>query len=296
TPDPYLFRTATESVPWGSSEFEAAGFLKGEPVDVIRGPLTGLPLPANAELVVEGEVPPPSVEERMEGPFGEFTGYYAGGEKARPVFRVQALYYRTNPILHGDPPLRPPVGHWGFASSTLLGVWEGLEKAGLPGVVGVYALPVGGSQGVVVSVRQQYAGHARQVGRVASALNHTFCKLVVVVDEDIDPSRPEEVLWAICTRTDPATTFEIETDCASSTLDPMIHPDEKTKQTIGGLTSSRALVIACRPWEWRDRFPPVNRNSEQLRRQTYDKWRGLIDAAPRSGSGASREKEHAGAI
>ena len=61
----------------------------------------------------------------------------------------------------------------------------------------------------VVAVRQQYAGHARQVGRVASGLMRSICRAIIVVDADIDPSNPEEVLWAIATRSDPATSFEV---------------------------------------------------------------------------------------
>jgi 4-hydroxy-3-polyprenylbenzoate decarboxylase len=277
--DPYLFWASTEGLPWGTNEYECAGYLRGEPLAVVRGPRTGLPLPANAELVIEGEAPPPDVEQRVEGPFGEFTGYYAGGEKMRPVMRVKAIYHRTNPILHGDPPLRPPLGHWGCPpASSLLRVWDGLERCGIPGVKGTYALPTGGSLTMVVAIKQQYAGHARQVGRVASGLVHTFSKMVIVVDDDIDPSNSEEVLWAIATRSDPEKSFEVQPNCPSSTLDPIIHPDDKAR---GHWTSSRILIIACRPWEWMDQFPPVNRGSDELRSRTYEKWRSLFDETAR---------------
>jgi 4-hydroxy-3-polyprenylbenzoate decarboxylase len=273
--DPYLFCASTNGLPWGTGEYEYAGFIKGEPLEIITGPRTGLPLPANAELIIEGEVPPPSVEERREGPFGEYTGYYAGGEKMRPVIRVQAAYYRTNPILHGDPPLKPPIDTWVCPpAGSILTVWDGLEKSGITGVKGVYALNTGGGLTTVVSVRQMYAGHARQVGRVASGLIHSMSRVVVVVDEDIDPSNPEEVLWAIATRTDPEVSFEVQRNCPSSTLDPMITPEKKRR---GELTSSRILIIACRPWEWMDEFPPVNRGSDELRDRTYNKWKSLFE-------------------
>lgn len=273
--DPYLFCASTNGLPWGTGEYEYAGFIKGEPLEIITGPRTGLPLPANAELIIEGEVPPPSVEERKEGPFGEYTGYYAGGEKMRPVIRVQAIYYRTNPILHGDPPLKPPIDTWVCPpAGSILTVWDGLEKSGITGIKGVYALNTGGGLTTVVSVRQMYAGHARQVGRVASGLIHSMSRVVVVVDEDIDPSNPEEVLWAIATRTDPEISFEVQRSCPSSTLDPMITPEKKRR---GELTSSRILIIACRPWEWMDEFPPVNRGSDELRGRIYNKWKSLFE-------------------
>jgi 4-hydroxy-3-polyprenylbenzoate decarboxylase len=272
--DPYLFWASSLGLPWGTQEYEYAGFLKGAPIPVIFGARTGLPLPANAELIVEGEIPPASEEQRLEGPFGEYTGYYAGGERNRPVIRVQATYHRTDPILHGEPPLKPPSNPWVCppASSTLR-VWDGLEKTGIPGVKGVYALRTGESLTTVVSIRQQYAGHAKQVGLAASGMLHSQCRVLVVVEEDVDPSNPEAVLWAIATRTDPVTSFEIQHGSPSNVIDPMIPPDRKRR---GDLTTNRALIIACRPWEWQDEFPPINRASDALRRRVADKWRHLF--------------------
>jgi len=274
TVEPYLFSAAANGVPWGTGEYEFAGFLKGEPLKVISGPRTGLPLPANAELIIEGEIPPPSVEERKEGPFGEFVGYYASNEKMEPVIRVQAIYHRTNPILHGEPPLKPPVPIWACPRGGSMELWDGLERSGIPGIKGVYALNTGGSLIMVVSITQQYAGHATQVGRVASGLLHHICRILVVVDDDINPSDAEEVLWAMATRTDPESSFEIQRDCPSSSLDTMISPEKKVRRNY---KSSRALIIACRPWEWRDEFPLVNRASTELREHVYNKWRPLFE-------------------
>jgi len=274
TVDPYLFCASTSNVPWGTTEYEYAGFIKGAPEEIIPGPLTGLPLPANAELIVEGEVPPMTVEQKMEGPFGEYTGYYAGGERMRPVIHVKAIYYRTNPILHGEPPLIPGGERRSVPpAGSLLTVWEGLEKSGIPGIKAVYALNTGGALITVVSVKQEYSGHARQVGRVASGLMHSMCRVMVVVDEDIDPSNAEEVLWAIATRSDPETSFEIQRDCPSTWLDPMLAPEKKAK---GDLKGSRALIVACRPWEWINEFPAVSKASDELRQQAYKKWGSLF--------------------
>ncbi len=275
TVEPYLFSASTSGAPWGTPEYDWAGFIKGEPIEIVSGPRTRLPLPARAELIVEGEVPPPTEETRKEGPFGEFTGYYAGGEKMEPVIRVNAVYHRNLPILHGEPPLKPPVDTLVCppSGSSTLRVWEGLERSGVPGITGVYNLSMGGGLVTVVAITQQYSGHARQVGRIASGLMHTICRLLVVVDDDIDPSNAEDVLWAIATRCDPGSSFEIQYDCPSSPLDPIIEPERKKRRDF---RSSRALIIACRPWEWRNEFPEVNKGSEDLRRKTYDKWRSLF--------------------
>ena len=81
--DPALFIAGFEYLPPGQSEYDFAGGIKGEPIEVLDGPLTGLPLPAQAEIILEGELLPPSEETLLEGPFGEFTGYYAA--EKRPV-------------------------------------------------------------------------------------------------------------------------------------------------------------------------------------------------------------------
>jgi UbiD family decarboxylase len=87
----------------------------GRPVEVIRGPLTGLPIPAHAEVVIEGEMPPPEVESHLEGPFGEWPGYYTVGSKGaadeQPVIRVKAIYYRNDPILLNMAPQWPGAPH-----------------------------------------------------------------------------------------------------------------------------------------------------------------------------------------
>jgi 4-hydroxy-3-polyprenylbenzoate decarboxylase len=273
--EPYIFLASTQGLPWATNEYEFAGFLKGEPIEVLRAPRTGLPVPANAELFLEGVVPPPEVETRTEGPFGEYTGYYAGGEKPAPVIHVQAVYYRTDPILHGEPPMKPPVDNLSCPpAGSIPRVWEGLERCGIPGIKGVYTLSTGGGFTTVVAMKQQYAGHARQVGRVASGLMHSMCRMMIVVDEDIDPSNAEEVLWAVATRSDPETTWEIQPECPSGTLDPIISPQKKKTRN---LTSSRAVIVACRPWEWMDQFPAVNRASPELRQRTLAKWAALFD-------------------
>ncbi len=275
TVEPYLFSASTSDAAWGTPEYEWAGFVKGEPIEIVSGPRTGLPLPARAELIVEGEVPPTSEETRKEGPFGEFTGYYAGGEKMEPVIRVKSVYHRTHPILHGEPPLKPPVETLVCppSGSSTLRVWEGLEKSGVPGVKGVFNLSMGGGLVTVVAISQQYSGHAQQVGRIASGLMHTICRLMVVVDDDIDPSNAEEVLWAIATRCDPETSLEVQRECPSSPLDPIIPPERKKQRDY---RSSRILVVACRPWKWRDEFPMVNKGSEELRQSMYKKWHRLF--------------------
>ena len=104
--DPMTFLMASSEVPYGVSEYEVVGGIRGKPVEVVKAPITGLPIPANAEIVIEGFVEPGN--ERVEGPFAEWTGYYASDLRPEPVLDIKAIYYRNNPILLGCVPQRPP--------------------------------------------------------------------------------------------------------------------------------------------------------------------------------------------
>jgi 4-hydroxy-3-polyprenylbenzoate decarboxylase len=141
--DPLLFALASTGLPSGVNELEYAGAIRGRPVRVLRGELTGLPIPAAAEIAVEGEIPP--AETRPEGPFGEWTGYYASGTQLEPIVRVKRLMYRRHPIVLGVPPFRPPNTTTLYRTSTKAGlVWDDLEAAGVPDVHGVWCDEAGG--------------------------------------------------------------------------------------------------------------------------------------------------------
>ena len=106
--DPALFVAGFEYLPAGQSEYDFAGAIKGAPIEVLSGPLTGLPLPAQAESILEGEFLPASELLLPEGPFGEFTGYYAADKRPCAVMEVKAIHHRNDPILLGSPPMKPP--------------------------------------------------------------------------------------------------------------------------------------------------------------------------------------------
>ncbi|HLB29741.1 MAG TPA: UbiD family decarboxylase, partial [Dehalococcoidia bacterium] len=265
--DPLLFVVASRELPAGLNEYEYAGAIQGEPVDVIEGPITGLPIPAGAEIVLEGFVDPE--ERRLEGPFGEYTGYYAGGVRPQPVVRVEAVYHRNNPIILGAPPLKPPVAreHNRRVMQAAL-ILDGLEAAGIPDVVGAWPHIVG-SYFIVIAIKQRYPGHAKQAVWTAaqSYAGGMIGRFTVVVDEDIDVTDLDEVLWAMCTRVDPDKDIQILKECSSSPLDPMVPPERK-----GNATSARVVIDATRPYEWRDRFPEVVASSPELKQQVLDRW------------------------
>jgi len=124
---------------------------------------------------------------------------------------------------------------------------------------------------VVVSIKQRYAGHAKQTGMAVLSLSAIARngRLVVIVDEDIDPSDLKEVLWAMETRVDPATDIQIVDACWSTPLDPRMPP---SKREVGDHTNSRAIFYAVRPFGWKDRFPPVSRSPKELRQEVIEKY------------------------
>lgn len=269
--DPALFIAGFEYLPLGQSEYAFAGAIKGAPIEVHPGPVTGLPIPAYAESVLEGELLPIGQANLMEGPFGEFTGYYAADKRPCPVMNVKAIHYRTNPILLGSPPLKPPRFHFGLPFRGA-GIWSNLIASGVTDVVGVWQHV--SQLMTVVALKQRYAGHAKRAGLVAAA-NSYMGRLVVVVDEDIDPSNLADVMWAITTRCEPSESVDIIRNGWSSGLDPRIPAENKEK----GLTShSKMIIDACRPFAWTERFPKVSALSIEETRAIEDKWLKLLKA------------------
>src|SRR5205085_12342366 len=127
--------------PRGTSEFDVAGYLHGEPYPVVRGQFTGLPIPASAEITIEGFIPSPEQALVPEGPFGEWTGYYAHGRRPETIIEVAAIYHRNDPIIFGAPPLRP-VGCRYFSNfgGESPEAKARLERAGVKGVQRVFNL------------------------------------------------------------------------------------------------------------------------------------------------------------
>ena len=274
--DPTMMVASAQFFPWQVSEYDYLGWIRGEPLEVVRGEYTGLPMPATAEIVLEGEVPPPGREHHPEGPFGEWTGYYASGERAEPIIHVKNVYHRRDPVLHGTPPLRPPASSSGAYLFRAALVWDALETAGISDLRGVYQLESGASfLLLVISLKQRYNGHARQAAMAASGTRAGayMTKFTIVVDEDIDPSNPLDVLWAIATRCDPETSIDVIRQCWSTPLDPRLSPE---KRAAGDFSASRAIIDATRPFAWRDQFPPVSAVSPALKQQMLEKYASLL--------------------
>jgi len=251
--DPLLFLAGGNELKYGLSEYDYAGGHRGEPYEIVLSELHGLPMPAHAEIVLEGEM----VESvtAKEGPFGEFTGYY-----------------RNDPILGIASPMRPP-SDFSFSKCVMKAgmIWDEVERAGLSGVAGVWVHEFGGARMFnVIAIKQAYPGHARQAGLLAAGCQSAsyLGRFVVVVDEDVDPSDLFDVMWAMCTRCDPAHDIEFVRRAWSGPLDPMLDKSSST--------NSRAIIDACRPFERLKDFPMVARASPELTRKVKEKFAEIL--------------------
>ncbi len=275
---PLVWMPSFLAFPWGTEEYNIVGGLLGEPLQVITGEYTGLPIPAHAEIAVEGDYLAPEVESRIEGPFGEWRGYYGSGAHDEPVLKVKRVMHRRDPIIVGAPPLKPPACDPATYVMRSANIWYEMERLGLPGIKGVWHMRAGGSRFFnVISIEQKYAGHAKQVAMAAMSGPEGAWegRFVIVVDDDIDPTNDEDVLWAMGTRCDPGSDIEILRGCWTTGSDPRLHPEQKAK---GDLTCAKAIVLACRPYYWKKDFPRVNKASEELRATTLKKWSQLLAA------------------
>ena len=268
---PALFMVAGIEIPYGKNEYDAAGGLIGEPVEIIAGPRTGLPLPAYAEIAFEGFVHPNDLID--EGPLGEWTGYYAGGRRPEPAIRVETFMHRDDPILLGAIPAMPPNDDTFYRGTYRCGaVWNQLEAAGIPEIRGVWSHEAGGSRfWLTVAIKQMYAGHAKQAVLIASQCHAGAYanRFVVVVDDDIDPADMNQVIWAMCTRFDPREGMEVLRGCWSTALDPMAYSHDDPR-------NARIVIDACRPWQRRDTFPIVARSSRELDDRIRAKWAHVL--------------------
>ena len=241
--DPLGYLISGIEVPFGMCEYNYIGAILSEPVSVVRGAVTGLPVPAASEIVIEGWIHPGDV--RSEGPFGEFHGYYPGKAGTAPVVTVERAYYRNDPIIVGSPPAKPP-NDYSYSKAVMRSalLFDALVAAGVPDVKAVWA----------------HGGAGAYMSRYS-----------VVVDDDIDPSNLQEVMWAVATRTDPAVDIDIIQRGVGSKNDPMF-----VAYQYDAALSSKAVIDACRPYDRLEEFPVVAEVSRELQEKVKAKWPELL--------------------
>ena len=201
--DPATILGAVTPVPDTLSEYAFAGLLRDSRTELVKCKTHDLMVPASAEIVLEGYLYPD--EEAPEGPYGDHTGYYNEVDQF-PVFTVEAITHRDNPIYHstytGRPPDEPAI-----LGVALNEVFVPILQKQFPEIVDFYLPPEGCSYRVaVVSMKKQYAGHAKRVmmGTWSFLRQFMYTKFVIVVDDDVNARDWQDVIWAMTTRMDPA--------------------------------------------------------------------------------------------
>ncbi|NOU14172.1 MAG: 4-hydroxy-3-polyprenylbenzoate decarboxylase, partial [Methylococcaceae bacterium] len=201
--DPATILAAVTPVPDTLSEYAFAGLLRGSKTELAKSMTNDLQVPASAEIVLEGFIYPG--ETAPEGPYGDHTGYY--NEVAEfPVFTIERITQRQAPIYHstytGKPPDEPAI-----LGVALNEVFVPILQKQFPEIIDFYLPPEGCSYRMaVISMKKQYAGHAKRVmlGTWSYLRQFMYTKFVIVVDDDVDVRNWQEVIWAMTTRMDPA--------------------------------------------------------------------------------------------
>jgi 4-hydroxy-3-polyprenylbenzoate decarboxylase len=261
--DPVLFMVGAQVFSADQSELDVAGGLMGRPVELTEAEHVSLPIPANAELVIEGLLHDGDTE--LEGPLGEFTGYYGGERAKQPVIEVKAVHRRKSPIITAALMATYPSCEIGayFAIMRSARILDDLQRIGVPGVVSAYSHPAAASGWgmVIVSLKQQYAGHAAQVLALTAQCPAAayYTKWVVAVDEDVDPTDFNQVMWALSSRCNPSEDMDFQRNTWSTGLDPSQYPPEVRPY------GSKVLINACKPHRFIKQFP----RSTLLREETY---------------------------
>jgi UbiD family decarboxylase len=267
-------------------EWDMMGAILGKPMDLVKCETVDLVVPAGAEVVVEGYMDTDPKSFAMEGPFGEYPGYYAGAPSPKPVLEVTCISHRNNPLMRGTlEGCRP-----GFPSedSILCSYswsaifWNMLEAAGVVGITDVWCPHVSTGTHIVVQIRKQYRGHAQQVAMAlwGTSAAQWFFKHVMVVEEDIDIRDPVALEWAMAFRVNAALgQIMMVGPTFGSPLDPSVSHTDMDMPRFRTGKWTRVLVDATRNWEldknddWGGHnFPPVGKVEEELEQKIRERW------------------------
>lgn len=241
---------AASPIPYGVTEVDIAGGIRGNPIELVKCETVDLEVPATAEIVIEGEVRPGDL--RDEGPFGEYTGYVGGRRLPRSVVHVKAVTHRNNPIFTMSC-MGVPVGddHAVQAVTRSAGFLEALKAEGIP-VVGVYVPPEASTYMVVVAIRSpegraDHVAHTVWASRVGGSTPY-----VVVVGEDVDPFNLPQVIHTLCTRCHPTRGIHPMPGSTQSALVPFLTRHEQLH-----LIGAKVYFDCTWPPDWgSDDIPP----------------------------------------
>lgn len=268
---PSVQMTAVAKVAYGLNEYAVAGALLGEPIELVRCKTVDLEVPAEAEIVIEGEIT--TSQKEPEAPFGEFTGFM-GERSFQPYFKIKCITHRKAPIYQAFISQFPPS-----ESSLIRGVANEatyydflVNKCNVPSVIGVVFHQESGAQNfLIIKMKKNLVSEPWQALRMAASLDPGYGKVIVVVDEDIDTYNLDAVLWAICLRAQPHRDIEIIRRRISH-LDPSsASPDAPEGERLypEGLGNSSILIDATMKWD----YPPVSLPKREFMERALEIWR-----------------------
>ena len=262
--DPAVMYSSTAPLPEGVDEMLFAGFLRGSPVELIRCETVNLEVPANSEIVLEGYCEP--YERRVEGPFGDHTGYYSLKDEF-PVFHLTCITHRKDAIYPATIVGKPPMEDCYIAKATER-IFLPLIQKQFPEIVDIN-LPIEGvfHNIAVVSIDKRYAGHARRVMYALWGMGQmSFTKMIVIVDKEVDVQNPSQVIWKIGNNVDPKRDVVI----VEGPLDVLEHASDIP--SYGG----KMGIDATKKWssegfsrEWPDEILM----SEEIKRLVEKRWK-----------------------
>lgn len=248
----------------GYSEYDISGGLRQQPLELVKCETSDLEVPATAEIVIEGIISGDPNTFEMEGPFGEWRGYY-GEPRKRPVIKVNCITFRNDPILRGTLNALPSgvIGEANilgtFAYDAL--VWNILESQGIPGILDVISTPW-----TIIKVHKTESGQARRIAAAlwGSKMALSFLEIIVVVEENVDIHNFREVQWAILNCVDPTKDLVVFPGTGGDPLNPNQLAADKDELKYGAGKVNRLLMDATIDWEthpkreeWGNkRFPP----------------------------------------
>ncbi|RJQ54941.1 MAG: menaquinone biosynthesis decarboxylase [Actinobacteria bacterium] len=261
--DPATIYSATAPLPSGVDELLFAGFLRGKPVEVVKAKTVDLLVPAKAEIVLEGYVSP---ETRLEGPFGDHTGYYSLAGQY-PTFHVTAMTHRADPVYPTTIVGKPPMEDCYMAKATER-IFLPAIKATMPEIVDLN-LPLEGvfHNCALISIKKEYPGQAFKVANSVWGLGQMmFTKFVVVVDADVDVQNTSEVAWKVFNNVSP----ERDLLLSKGPLDALDHssnlPDFGAKMAID---ATKKWPEEGHTREWPDDIVM----SDDVKEKVTKKWR-----------------------
>jgi 4-hydroxy-3-polyprenylbenzoate decarboxylase len=259
--DPLMFLMGAARLSAFESEYDLAGSIRGEPIEVVKCEANDLIVPATSEIVVEGEVDADKFME--EGPFGEYTGYYSGvGSDPRNYIKVNCVTHRNNPIFMATTVGRAVTDtHMTMALTYGSTLWQQLVAMKIPGIKAIYCPPEGSGRFLaIISMKQMYPGHADQVltAAISTEMGAYGLKTVIVVDEDIDPWDIPRVMYALSFRFQPNRSQVIKRG-RSTPLDPSLPINARE-------ITGRLLLDATIPYDWKEKPISIELDPEVVKK------------------------------